>query len=557
MTYIDYITVAIFAGGVLLAGFSFSRTGKSMKNFFAAGGNVPWWIVGISLYMGFFSAGTFVVWGSIAYSLGWVAITIQLTIAVAGFVVAFVIAPKWKKTYSLTAAEFITRRLGVNVQKLYTYLFLLINMFTTGAYLYPVSKIVQVSSGLSLESSILLIGGVSILYVAVGGLWAVVVTDVLQFLILTAAIIIVVPLSFEKIGGISNLINNAPPGFFKLFNGEYTLMFIIAFCLFHLVFLGGTWSNVQRFSSVSSPKDAKKVGLLFGALYLVSPVIWMLPPMIYRIFNPHLTGFADEGAYLLMCKEALPKGMLGLVLGGMIFATASSLNAVLNISAGVFTNDIFKQLRPKTSDKSLMRIARLSTTGFGLVTIIVAMLIPYMGGIVNVVISVGALTGAPLCLPIIWCLFSKRQNAMSVIFSTLLSLGINCFFKFITPLFGFSLDMAQEMMFGVLVPIIILLFFEIYYGCCNYTDINFATNKDYERKKEKEDSINNEKEIKTDNSYSIRIIGKGIAVSGLLIIILGIISADTGNFVVETVGSVLLVIGILIFLSQKKRLTGS
>ena len=66
-----------------------------------------------------------------------------------------------------------------------------------------------------------------------------------------------------------------------------------------------------------------------------------------------------------------------------------------------------------------------------------------MGGIVNVVISVAALTGVPLYLPIIWTLFSKRQTEYSVITTTLVSLGANAFFKFITPLWGFGL-IAQK-----------------------------------------------------------------------------------------------------------------
>ncbi|RAZ07971.1 sodium transporter, partial [Klebsiella oxytoca] len=70
-------------------------------------------------------------------------------------------------------------------------------------------------------------------------------------------------------------------------------------------------------------------------------------------------------------KEAMPDGLLGLMLGGMIFATASSLNAILNISAGVFTNDIFRRMRPESSDRLLMRVARFSTLGFGILALVV------------------------------------------------------------------------------------------------------------------------------------------------------------------------------------------
>lgn len=371
--------------------------------------------------MGFFSAGTFVVWGSIAYSHGWVSVTIQLTMAAAGLAVGFFIAPRWNRTGCLTAAEYITRRFGVSTQKMYTYLFLFISLFTTGAFLYPIAKIIEVTADIPLNTSILLLGAFSILYVTIGGLRAVVVTDVLQFLILFAAVITVIPLSLIKVGGAEAFLAKVPEGFFQTVSGDYTWVFIIAFMFYNLFFLGGNWAYVQRYTSVSTPRNARKVGWLFGILYLVSPILWMLPPMIYRVYNPGLEGLEAENAYLLMCKEAMPSGLLGLMLGGMIFATASSLNATLNISAGVFTNDIFKRLSPSTSEKGLMRIARWSTIGFGVLAIVVALLIPLMGGIVNVVISVAALTGVPLYLPLIWSLFSRNLNGRVILTTTVVS----------------------------------------------------------------------------------------------------------------------------------------
>ena len=383
MEILDYITIAVFAAGIMFVGSLFSSTGKNMKSFFAGGGNVPWWISGLSLFMGFFSAGTFVVWGSIAYSMGFVAVTIQLTMAAAGFAVGLLIAPRWNKTGCLTAAEYITRRYGASTQKLYTYIFLFISIFTTGSFLYPIAKIIEVAAGIPLSSSILILGVFCMIYVSLGGLRAVVVTDVLQFIILFAAVIIVIPLAFGEVGGVPEFLARVPEGFFTLFAGEYNWVFIVAFMLYNLFFLGGNWAYVQRYTSVRTPRDAKKVGVLFGVLYTFSPILWMLPPMIYRVFEPGLSGLENENASLLMCKQTMPAGMLGLMLGGMIFATASSLNATLNISAGVFTNDIFKRLRPAAGETTLMKVARISTLGFGVLAIAVALLIPNMGGIVG------------------------------------------------------------------------------------------------------------------------------------------------------------------------------
>ena len=201
MNPIDTIMMFLLTIGVLSAGMAFSKQGKDMTSFFAAGGAVPWQTSGLSLFMSFFSAGTFVVWGSVAYLHGWVAISIQWTMALAGLLVGTCIAPRWHRTGSLTVAEYIDKRLGVHVQKTYTFLFLFISLFLTASFLYPVAKIVEVSTGLDLNLCIILLGAFCILYVSAGGLWAVVSTDVLQFIILMAAIIIVVPLSLERVDG--------------------------------------------------------------------------------------------------------------------------------------------------------------------------------------------------------------------------------------------------------------------------------------------------------------------------------------------------------------------
>jgi SSS family transporter len=549
MRLADYITIILFTVGILTAGTLFSKSGRSMKNFFSAGGAVPWPMAGLSLFMGFFSAGTFVVWGSIAYTAGWVAVTIQWTMCIAGLLVGLFIAGRWRKTGALTAAEYITSRLGLKTQKAYTILFLFVSLFTSGSFLYPVGKILEVSTGLSLSTCIILIGFVSILYVAAGGLRAVVVTDVLQFVILFAAVVIVIPLSFDRIGGVQEWIAAAPETFFELTGNEYTWGFMIAYGLYNMVFLGGNWAYVQRYTTVKSPSNARKVGFLFSAMYVFSPILWMLPPMIYRVVNPSLVGLSDEGAYLLMCKEVLPAGLLGLMIGGMIFATASSLNATLNISSAVFTNDIYKRLRPASSDPTLLKVARVSTIVFGLLAVIVALLIPSLGGVVNVVISIGALTGVPLYLPVIWSLFSKRQTGRSVLTVTLVSLAVNLFFKFVTPAFGLALSRAEEMILGVGFPFVCLVIYEIYAA---YRGVQ---NPEYQKYNEEYVDGGNADTVqsiqdKLDNAFSIRVVGIGVALAGLTIGILGLIGPETIT-VVWITGSVLIAVGAAIFTEGK------
>ncbi|MDY6006482.1 MAG: sodium transporter [Parabacteroides sp.] len=459
----DYISIAILTMFVLCAGMASFRRGAGSRGFFSAEGTLPWWMSGLSLFMGFFSAGTFVVWGSIAYTSGWVAVVIQWTMSLAGVITGIFIAPRWHKTAVLTPAGYISGRFGVRTQKFYTILFLLLSLFNSGVFLYPVGVVLHVSTGLSLPSCIILVCIVSITYVTIGGLKAVAVTDVLQFLILMTGVAVTVPLALARTGGLHSWVAALPEHFFSATSGEWTPLFLLSFAVYNTVLLGGNWGFVQRFTSVKTPSDARKASFLFSALYFVCPVLWMLPPMIYRAIDPSLNGLADENAYLMICKAVLPAGLLGLMLLGIVCATMSSLNSILNVTSAVITDEVYRRLKPASSERELMTVARLTIIMAGLLSMCIALSIPHLGGVVNVVVSIAALTGAPLYLPVIWSLFSRCQTSFSLMSVTLSSMAVNVFFKFVLPsLSGHHLSRGMEMFIGVSVPVLLLAVWEVW-----------------------------------------------------------------------------------------------
>src|ERR1700753_2797412 len=117
MGKLDFAVMSIFAVLMVAIGLVFTvQSSKSSKSFFEAGGQTPWWINGLSLFISYFSAGTFVVWGSIAYKSGLVSNVIQLTMAISGLLVARFVAAKWKQTGAVTAADYLGRRFGVKTQ---------------------------------------------------------------------------------------------------------------------------------------------------------------------------------------------------------------------------------------------------------------------------------------------------------------------------------------------------------------------------------------------------------------------------------------------------------
>ncbi len=553
---IDTAVIFVFSAFVLCIGLVFARTGKNLKSFFAGGESVPWVIGGLSLFMSFFSAGTFVAWGSIAYNYGWVSITIQWTMCIGAIVSGLYLAPLWKSTGNLTAAEFIRERLGVTVQKTYIYIFMLVSLFIKGTVLYPVAKLVSISLGYPIVPSTIVLGIFMIAYTAVGGLWAVMVTDILQFVILTAAVLIILPLSFDAAGGVAKFQANAQEGFFDLLNGEFTLGFVIAFTLYHIFYIGGNWTFVQRYTSVSDKRSARKVAFLFAGLYLISPVIWMLPPMIYKTINPGLTGLDAENAYLMICKLVLPPGLLGLMVTGMYFSTSASANTTLNVVSAVFTNDIYKgSINPAASDRKLMNVARISSWLFGIGMIIIALLVPYIGGLVNVIISVGAITGGPVLAPPIWALFSKRLTGRDTLIITYVSLGINLIFKIILPfVIDFKLSRADEMLVGVGVPLILLVLNEIRGYYKNYTSSQFLEFQVLKSSRKTQNANLSEEEVDivlSQNKFGLQVTAFALAFTSFLIVLLAVITGQN-SLLLGSIAACILVLALVPWIAARK-----
>jgi uncharacterized sodium:solute symporter family permease YidK len=334
---------------------------------------------------------------------------------------------------------------------------------------------------------------------------------------------------------------------------------MLAFIMYQTVYLGGNWSYVQRYTSVKDEKKSQKVAYLFTILYFISPVLWMLPPMIYRIINPNLQGLEPEGAYMMLCQKVLPAGLIGLVLAGMISATSSKANTTINLAATVFAMDIYKNLlRKNAHEKELIFVARLFTLVFGGLTVLIAIFIPYIGGIVDFVLSIASIAGGAIFAPIIWSLFSKRQTAVSVVTATIIALSTNLFLKVGLPsIFSIKLARSYETMCGVGIPVLVLAIFEWYYRSKNLIAPNafvFTPNADGHTVSAETQAISSElhKEAEEQNIFGIKVIAYAMLAVGIGIVTLGLASTLYTSTVV-TVGSIIICLSLLIWNTGNKK----
>ena len=446
MTGLDYGVLLGYLAGIIFVGILFSRKNRTSADMFAAGGQSPWWTSGLSAFMTMFSANTFVVWGGIGYRLGFTAVAINLMYGVAAIAVGYFVAGRWKELGVRTPAEYIQLRFGTGAVHFYTWAMMVLRVVGTAGALYALATILVAlmplaegnplrdpeTGNLSLVWAILIFGGIVVLYTMIGGLWAVLMTDTLQFIVLNIAVAFVVPLVLIQAGGVTGFIENVPDGFFAATAGQYTWFFLLGWCAIHFFMIGAEWAFAQRFICVPNARDARRSSYLFGFLYLVSPFLWLLPPIIWRSIEPIPEGasaetvrFLSENAYIHSVASALPAGMLGLMVAAMFSATASMVSSQLNVFSGVLTNDIYRPIRKVGADaRELVTVGRFFTVLLGGFIIGIALLIPALGGAERVIVGITELMVVALLAPALWGLFSRSITGKAVWITGGIGLGI-------------------------------------------------------------------------------------------------------------------------------------
>lgn len=474
MSIADYLIILVFFLGLLAVGYGLGKKISSSKELFIAGKNSSWWLSGLSTYMTLFSASTFVVWGGVAYRLGLTAAILGMMLGFASFAVGKWISDKWARMNINSPAEYLSIRFGDKTLKFYAIVLIVGRAVHTAVSLYAIAIMVcalmplspdnffaDASTGhLAVGWAVLVLGIITIIYTAMGGYLAVLMTDVVQFAVLFVMILILVPLSLKAAGGVNDFISNAPQGYFRLTNEPYTGFWMVLWCILNFFTIAGDWSFVQRYISVPDAKEARKSSYLVGVLYLLTPILWYIPAMVYRQLDPTCN---PEQAYMLMSQRVLGPGLLGFMIAAMMSATLSMVSGTLNVFANVFTYDIWSPRHPDADDKKKIAVGKRFTRVYGLIITAIAALIPYMGGAEQVVVTVLTVVISPIFIPSIWGLFSKRIRQKDVIIAMVITYIIALLVKFrvIFPEWASTHSVMADAIIGCVIPVIILVIIEL------------------------------------------------------------------------------------------------
>lgn len=416
----DYFLLIGYFVLMLGIGLYFFRYMRGMKVFFTGGNKIPWWLSGVSFYMSSFSAYAFVIYSGLCFKLGWVGVTLFWVMIPATIISVTFFATKWRRARIDSPVEFLESRYSPLVRQLFVWTGLPVGIVDDSLKLIATGVIVHVGTGIELRTSIIASGLIMLAYTFMGGLWAVTVTDFVQFVILAVAVLALCPISIAKVGGLKAMVANAPAGFFSMTTPDRNWAYVALLVgLYAVAFSSTHWHLIQKYFCVPTEKDAKKVGWFVIVLYIIGPPLFFTPALAARQFMPNVEYLManDKEIYPQLCAFLLPVGMLGLIIAAMFSATMGNLSSHFNVRASVLTNDVYRRLiRPHAGERELVSAGRAMTVVVGGLTILMGIVLAESSAqqLFDYMVSLFGGAVAPLGLPLIVGLVSRRVTPRSV-----------------------------------------------------------------------------------------------------------------------------------------------
>jgi len=458
LSTLDWVIIGLFMVVTLgIALWSAKQSGKSAKEYFLSGNNMPWWMLGVSMVATTFSADTPNLVTDIVRKNGIAGNWVWWAFLLTGMLTVFVYARLWRRAGIVTDLEFYELRYsGKEASFLRAfraiYLGVFFNVMIMATVLLAGIKIGGIMLGLSAEQTVLMVSLVTVVYSSVGGLRGVILTDVFQFVLSMIGMVVaaVFIMQMPEIGGLEGLFKNA--------NVVDKLEFIPKidnFELFATLFMiplavqwwstwypgaepGGGGYVAQRMLSAKDEGSAVKATLLFNiAHYALRPWPWILIALASLVVYPDIASISeafpniaadkldDDLAFPAMLT-LLPSGLVGLLLAALIAALMSTISTHLNWGSSYVVNDFYARfVDQEASERTKVRIGQLSTVVLMILAAIFSLYLQGAKEAFDILLQIGAGTGLLFILRWFWW----RINAYSEIVAMVVSFAIALFFE--------------------------------------------------------------------------------------------------------------------------------
>lgn len=431
---IDLIVFITIVLGNVLFGASFYFRNKTSSQFTSGGGNLPAWVVGMSIFATFVSSISFLALPGKAYMSNWNALVFSFAIPIAAILAVKFFVPLYRRLGSISAYNYLEVRFGSWARIYASICYILTQMMRTGAILLLLALPLNALFGWNIRTIIIVTGIAVTVYSMLGGIQAVVWTDAIQGIILiVGAIICAVVLTFGMPEGPSQIFEIAAAndkfslGSFGASLSESTFWVVLIYGLFiNLQNYGIDQNFVQRYMTTSSEKNAKSSALFGALLYLpVSLIFFYIGTALFSYYTaqPHLLppelkdASAGDKVFPHFIVNGLPTGLTGLLIASIFAAGMSTVSTSINSTATIILTDYYQRyFNKQATEKSSMKVLYIASVIFGALGIIISLALVGVESVLDAWWSLASIfSGGMLGLFLLAYLSRKVQNIDAVI----------------------------------------------------------------------------------------------------------------------------------------------
>jgi len=385
--FANFTVLAVYLLILVAMGIYFSKREKTTEDFFLAGRRIPWWAAGISIFGTQLSAITFMAIPAKTYATDWVYFLANMCIVAMAPVVIFIYLPFYRNLNVTSAYEYLERRFNLAVRLFGSAAYILLQLGRMAIVIFLPAIALATVTGISIYSCILIMGILCTFYTVLGGIEAVIWSDVLQVVVLLGGAVLSLAIIAARVeGGFAGIISTAAANDkFHLANltGDWTTtalwVVILGSLLSQLIPYTADQTVIQRYLTTSTRSRAAKSIWTNAVLTIPASLIFFGMGTALFVFykaNPqHLEpSLKTDAIFPFFIVQQLPAGISGLLIAGIFAAAMSSLDSSMNSVATAIVTDFYRRFKPDSSDAARLKLARRLTVLLGAIATVAGLL---------------------------------------------------------------------------------------------------------------------------------------------------------------------------------------
>lgn len=446
---LDVGVIAVYLAGVTLFGLRFRNQPRTVRNYYLANNNTPWWAISLSIVAAETSTLTIISIPGLAYDQDFRFLQLVFGYLIGRILVSFVFIPQYFRGELVTAYQLMERRFGPRLRTLTSGIFLVTRAAAEGVRVFAVAIVVRIALGSLLSHlsdfdrdlcAIALVTLFTLIYTFEGGMAAVIWTDVAQLAVCVAGTMVglftilhLVPGGWATIGAVAGHADKFRVLDFSWnFHATYTLWSgVIGGTFLTMATHGTDQLIVQRLLSARSERQSKvalitsgvAVLFLFSLFLLVGAMLFVF----YRLSPPANAFQRTDTIFPAFIVDHMPHGISGLLISAILAAAMSNLSAALNSLSSASVIDFYARLRPQSSDQLRLKLSRRATIVWAIVLFGLALLARHGGKVVEVGLSIASVAYGALLGVFLLGVLTRKASERGAMVGMILGFALNLY----------------------------------------------------------------------------------------------------------------------------------